>query len=36
MNEADIADALGISRGAVKRHASRGAAALRTLLEEPS
>jgi len=36
MDEADIADALGISRDAVKSHASRGAAALRTLLEEPS
>jgi RNA polymerase sigma-70 factor (sigma-E family) len=33
--EADIADALGISRGAVKSHASRGMAALRTALEEP-
>lgn len=32
--EADIADALGISRGAVKSHASRGAATLRSLLEE--
>ena len=31
--EADIADALGISRGAVKSHASRGMAALRTTLE---
>ncbi len=34
LSEAEIADALGISRGAVKSHASRGAAALRTLLEE--
>ena len=34
LSEADIADTLGISRGAVKSHASRGAAALRTLLEE--
>lgn len=33
-SEAEIADALGISRGAVKSHASRGAAALRVLLEE--
>ena len=33
LDEAGIADALGISRGAVKSHASRGAAALRTLLE---
>ncbi len=32
LSEADIADALGISRGAVKSHASRGAAALRELL----
>jgi RNA polymerase sigma-70 factor (sigma-E family) len=34
LSEAEIADALGISRGAVKSHASRGAATLRTLLEE--
>ena len=33
LDEAGIAEALGISRGAVKSHASRGAAALRTLLE---
>jgi RNA polymerase sigma factor (sigma-70 family) len=33
LSEADIADALGISRGAVKSHASRGMAALRTVLE---
>jgi RNA polymerase sigma-70 factor (sigma-E family) len=33
LDEAGIADALGISRGAVKSHASRAAAALRTLLE---
>jgi RNA polymerase sigma factor (sigma-70 family) len=32
LDEAGIADALGISRGAVKSHASRGAATLRTLL----
>jgi RNA polymerase sigma-70 factor (sigma-E family) len=32
LSEADIADALGISRGAVKSHASRGSAALRDLL----
>jgi RNA polymerase sigma-70 factor (sigma-E family) len=32
LSEAEIADALGISRGAVKSHASRGAAALRTTL----
>lgn len=34
LDEASIADYLGISRGAVKSHASRGAAALRALLEE--
>jgi RNA polymerase sigma-70 factor (sigma-E family) len=34
LSEAEIADTLGISRGAVKSHASRGAATLRTLLEE--
>jgi RNA polymerase sigma-70 factor (sigma-E family) len=32
LSEAEIAEALGISRGAVKSHASRGAAALRGLL----
>lgn len=36
LSEAEIADTLGISRGAVKSHASRGAAALRTLLQEDS
>jgi RNA polymerase sigma factor (sigma-70 family) len=36
LSEADIANALGISRGAVKSHASRGVAALRNLLEEAS
>ncbi len=36
LSEADIAATLGISRGAVKSHASRGAAALRTLLEDAS
>jgi RNA polymerase sigma-70 factor (sigma-E family) len=39
-SEAQIADALGISRGAVKAHAHRGSAALRELLgdwwEDPS
>jgi len=34
LSEAEIADALGISRGAVKSHASRGAAALRDLLAD--
>jgi RNA polymerase sigma-70 factor (sigma-E family) len=34
LDEATIADHLGISRGAVKSHASRGAAALRILLED--
>jgi RNA polymerase sigma-70 factor (sigma-E family) len=34
LDEADIAATLGISRGAVKSHASRGAASLRALLEE--
>lgn len=34
LSEADIAETLGISRGAVKSHASRGAAALRGLLAE--
>jgi RNA polymerase sigma-70 factor (sigma-E family) len=34
LSEAEIADALGISRGAVKSHASRGAAALRVTLAD--
>lgn len=34
LDEASIARSLGISRGAVKSHASRGAATLRTLLED--
>ena len=34
LDEAAIAEHLGISRGAVKSHASRGAAALRILLED--
>jgi RNA polymerase sigma-70 factor (sigma-E family) len=35
-SEAEIADALGITTGSVKTHASRGLAALRTLLEQPT
>jgi RNA polymerase sigma-70 factor (sigma-E family) len=34
LSEADIAETIGISRGAVKSHASRGMAALRTTLEQ--
>ncbi|MGH3356787.1 MAG: SigE family RNA polymerase sigma factor [Nocardioidaceae bacterium] len=34
LSEADIAAAMGVSRGAVKSHTSRGMAALRTALEE--
>lgn len=34
LSEAEIADALGISRGSVKAHASRGSAALRDLLAD--
>ena len=34
LSEAEIADALGISRGAVKSHASRGAASLRDHLSD--
>jgi len=34
LSEAEIAETLGISRGAVKSHASRGAAALRPILDE--
>jgi RNA polymerase sigma-70 factor (sigma-E family) len=33
LSEAEIAEAMGISRGAVKSHASRGIAALRMILE---
>ena len=36
LSEAEIAETLGISRGAVKSHASRGAASLRLLLEDAS
>jgi RNA polymerase sigma-70 factor (sigma-E family) len=36
LSEADIAAMLGISRGAVKSHASRGVAALRHLLQDAS
>ena len=34
LSEAEIADALGISRGAVKTHAHRGLAHLRSLIED--
>ena len=34
LSEAEIADALGIARGSVKAHASRGAATLRALLAD--
>jgi RNA polymerase sigma factor (sigma-70 family) len=34
LSEAEIADALGISRGSVKAHASRGSATLRDLLTD--
>jgi DNA-directed RNA polymerase specialized sigma24 family protein len=33
LSESEIADAMQISRGAVKSHASRGMATLRTTLE---
>ncbi|MBC7308555.1 MAG: SigE family RNA polymerase sigma factor [Actinomycetales bacterium] len=36
LSEADIADTLEISRGAVKTHAHRGLARLRTILEDTS
>ncbi len=36
LSEAEIADTLGISRGAVKSHASRGVSALRHLLKDAS
>ena len=35
LSEAEIAETLGISRGSVKAHASRGSAALRALLAAP-
>lgn len=34
LSEAEIADAMGVSRGAVKSHTSRGMAALRQVLEK--
>ena len=34
LSEAQIATAMGISRGAVKSHTSRGMTALRTALEQ--
>ena len=34
LSEAEIAEAMGVSRGAVKSHASRGMASLRTMLEQ--
>ena len=36
LSEADIADALGVSRGAVKTHAHRGLARLRDLIDSPT
>ncbi|WP_067915025.1 SigE family RNA polymerase sigma factor [Actinomadura rubrobrunea] len=36
LSEAEIADAMGISRGAVKSHTARGMAALRNFLEQLS
>ncbi|MEN3357910.1 MAG: hypothetical protein V7637_1892 [Mycobacteriales bacterium] len=36
LSEVQIAEAMGISTGAVKSHASRGMAALRASLEEPA
>ena len=34
LTEAEIADAMGVSKGAVKSHAARGMAALRLSLEQ--
>jgi RNA polymerase sigma factor (sigma-70 family) len=34
LSEAEIATAMGISRGAVKSHTARGMTALRTVLEQ--
>ena len=36
LSEADVAAAMGISKGAVKRHTARGKSALRTTLEQSS
>lgn len=36
LSEAEIAETIGVSRGAVKSHASRGLAAVRTTLEQTS
>ena len=36
LSEAEIAEAMGVARGSVKSHASRGLAALRTTLEHRS
>ncbi len=36
LSEAEMAEAMGVSRGAVKSHAARGIAALRLSLERPS
>jgi RNA polymerase sigma factor (sigma-70 family) len=36
LSEAEIAEAMGISRGAVKSHTARGMAALRAALEQGS
>ena len=36
LSEAPAADAMGVSRAAIKRHTARGAAALRTILSQES